>query len=385
MQNIKSFLIKISPYILGTLLVVFYLTEAFSKISELFTGEYSLLSRATKLICIIFFSIFILKKSPRKSLAVIVIPVFIYIIGNFFLPQGYTYNSIVTLGKYLFPIILYIFSDKITNNRTFLFNVFEKLIIANSILIILGFIFNIEMFQTYDGDRFGYNGLLLTSATSTYVYIISFFYFLTKNQQKILTKDKKFLFILISTLLIGTKSLYISFFFISFFFAYKNIKPSYRHPLLYVCFLGGSFLFYIVFYKIGMFSKIRESHGLLSSILSYRNELFINDTLPFIKQNWTFPNYLFGGVNDIETRTEMSLIDLFYFFGLIGGLWYLYIYYKSYFTFKKNFTIKVFLFLIILISTLAGNFFFYSTIPIYLLILKERILFSQEELNERNL
>ncbi len=378
-EHINTIVKKSTPYLLGALLLVFYTTEAYSKITEFFTREYSILPRILKFVCTLVFSFIILIKSPLKAVKIIIIPIIIYITGNLFLPQSFTQNSIVTLGKYLYPLIIYTFFHQIKTNKTFLFNVFENLMLFNSLLILVGFVFGIELFKTYDGNRFGYNGLLLTSATSTYVYIITLFYFLLKNQQPQLFEDKKLLFILFSALFIGTKALYVSILFIVSLLIFKTVSPKNKKKVLFLSLTVAGILFYITFYKIGKFSIIREKHGLLSSILSYRNQLFLNDTLPFIKQNWSLPNYLFGGVNDIQTRTEMSLIDIFYFFGIFGGLWYLYIYYKTYVTFKKNFIINVFLILILLISTLAGNFFFYSTIPVYLLVLKEKILFTQRK------
>ncbi|MCK5814987.1 MAG: hypothetical protein KAH07_03485 [Flavobacteriaceae bacterium] len=114
--------------------------------------------------------------------------------------------------------------------------------------------------------------------------------------------------------------------------------------------------------------------------MSYRDKLFLEKTLPFIKDNWEFKNFLFGGVTDLSTKSQMDFIDVFYFLGIIGGGLYLYLYYKSFFTFKTNLEVKLLLSLLLVIVFVAGNFFAYPSIVIYLFILKELLIHD----NERN-
>ncbi|PHS66834.1 MAG: hypothetical protein COB12_05210, partial [Flavobacterium sp.] len=141
---------------------------------------------------------------------------------------------------------------------------------------------------------------------------------------------------------------------------------------------------YLFLFKFGLFNEIRQNKGLLSAILSYRNELLILDTIPFIENNWNFLNYIFGGSCEYHTRSEMGFIDIVYFWGFLGGILYVWTFYKTYFTFKINGLIKLLIFSLFIIISLAGNFFFYTTIPIYLLILKERILFTQENMGNED-
>jgi hypothetical protein len=96
--------------------------------------------------------------------------------------------------------------------------------------------------------------------------------------------------------------------------------------------------------------------------------------LPYIKENWTFVNYCFGGVTDFTTKSEMGFIDVFYFFGLIGGLLFLWSYFKSYLTFNFNRINVAFLSLLVIIIFFAGNFFLYTTIPFLMIVLRERFL-----------
>jgi len=124
---------------------------------------------------------------------------------------------------------------------------------------------------------------------------------------------------------------------------------------------------------VEFFSTLREERGLLSVFLSFRDILLVRDLMPYINENWTFINYLFGGVHDISTQSEMGFIDLFYYWGILGGILYLVIYYNSYFTFKFNYILWFFITALTFVIFIAGNFFFYSTIPIYLAVFRERI------------
>ena len=365
---------------LPLLLIVFYVTEAYSKIIANYSGEYSLLPRYVKLITVgyIFISLFIYQR--KRLLKHIFVLVFFFIIGQFQIDCGFSFNSILTIGRYLFPIILFLFffdTKSGVNNKKMIFKSFEMILLINSILIFLGVIFKIELFQTYSASRFGYNGLLLTSATSTYVYIITIFYFLLSFNENIKV-NWRITTILLSSLLIGTKAIYLIVFIVFIYFAFIKVKSKYKYWFVALSVLLTSFIGYLFFFKFGRFNQIRLNKGLLSSVLSYRNELLLEDTIPFIKQKWTYLNYMFGGVCEFDTRSEMGIIDVIYFWGFIGGALYLWTYYKTYFTFKIDGLIIVFILALFIIISLAGNFFFYATIPVYLLILKEKILFIQE-------
>jgi hypothetical protein len=75
----------------------------------------------------------------------------------------------------------------------------------------------------------------------------------------------------------------------------------------------------------------------------------------------------------------MEAIDLFFFWGLFGGLLYLFTYLKTYITFRLNYEFWLFFLSITAIIFLAGNFFVYSMIIVFLLILRQKVLQNQEE------
>ena len=367
------------------LLVVFYTTEAINKYVELLTGNYIIFPRIIKLLVICYFFVAIITSKKKYFLIYVLLLIVIFLIGQLALQSSFNFNSILILGRYLYPLILfqyffnYNFNDR---NRALFFWVFEGLILINSFLIIIGFIFGVELFQTYDGTRFGYNGLLLTSSTSSYVYIISLFYilFLFNKKSGI---NWKMAVILFSCCFVGTKALYLALvvFLIYYFLTSSSSKIKYLlGGVLTIFAIGFTYLF---LFEFGIINQVRNQESLLTALLSYRDKLLIEDTIPYIKENWTIWNVFFGGVSDFSTRSEMGFIDVFYFWGIFGGIMYLWTYYLAFFNFKMDIICTIFIILLIIIIFLAGNFFIYSTIPIYLVVIREKILCTHnDKLNE---
>ena len=197
-------------YFASILLLVFYISEAFSKYAIFYEGGKSEIPRAIKLVALLIVFISIIK--PLKNILYPAILLVIFVVGQLFLEKGFNPEIIVSFSKFLFPIILFIYFNKNAQNkeaRQTLFRVFEGLLIINSILMIIGLCGNVYIFKAYAGFRFGYNGLLITTATSSYVYTLALFYFLLKTKSGFL-KDWKSLFIIGSCVLLGTKVIYIA-------------------------------------------------------------------------------------------------------------------------------------------------------------------------------
>lgn len=375
-NSYSKYLQWLSDNIAVLLILVFYSSEGVSKIFFFTTTDYSLFPRAIKLFVLGYISFYLFRIKDYNFFKGVLTIIGCYAIGQFFIDSSYSSNSMIILGRFLFPIILFRFFIKKQLNisqKERLFLVFETLLLLNSILIVFGLLFDVYIFETYRGERFGYNGLLLTSATSSYVYIIALYYYILKYKSS--TKlDIKMIIIVLSSFLIGTKSIYLAITALLFYIIFIQFSSKiYRViTLISMLFLSG-LVFFIMFYQLDIFNSIREEKGLLSAILSYRNDLLIQDLIPYIKNNWNFVNYLFGGVSDFTTQSEMGFIDVFYYWGILGGMLYLIIYYKSFITFKLNSTLLFFLAILFLAVFLSGNFFFYSTIPIYLIVFRERI------------
>lgn len=361
----------IKLHFLSFLLILFYFSEGYNKFSYIYIGERSDIVKIIKLLVIIYVSISLFKKN--NILLHIFILIGCFCLGQFSISPNFDYIILTNLLKYLFPLLLFAYFNinKLnTEAKKALQKIFESLVVFNCILIVLGFLFEISVLKTYLSYRFGYNGLLVTSATGSYITLIALFYFLYKKNVAFIL-DYKVILIIASGLLIGTKSVYfgIGLILILYFILYT----SKRHKILgtgimLLILISGSY--YTIHYW-GQFNLIMKNEGLFTSILSYRDLLFTNKTVPFINQNWIISNYFFGGVNDITTRPQMGFIDLFYFFGILGSLYYLYLYSTNYMKYKFTREYLLFLCFISVIIAIAGNFFLNSSVVVYMLIIRE--------------
>jgi hypothetical protein len=108
-------------------------------------------------------------------------------------------------------------------------------------------------------------------------------------------------------------------------------------------------------------SNVLEKKGMLTMLFSYRNLLFTDCFIPYITENWTLLNFIFGGAEFNLYRTELELIDLFWFFGVFGSAIYLYLLNNYFLDIKNLIKIKPVMF-IFFISLLAGSFL--SSVPV---------------------
>ncbi len=367
----------LKPYLNTVLLVIFFFTEAFSKYSIRFLGDKSDIPKIIKLIILVFFVIGLLKKDAKK----LIFPLFLglsFVFGQLFIDDGFNGEIIVSFSKFIFPIILFLYFLEYNTDplpSQYFFKVFEFLIIVNTTLILMGFLFDIPFFSTYHGHRFGYNGLFITSATASYAYIIAVFYFLISLRENFLFNWKS-LFVITVSFLMGTKAVYLGVFasILVYLLFYAKLSKVTKIALLSGCLIIVAGLFYIFFFQFGIFNELRKEEGLITSILSLRNDLLMDGTIPFIERNWGLTNYLFGGINDLTTRSQMGLIDVFYFWGLLGGIFYLIIFCKTYITFPLGKQVLCLLISLLCIVFLAGNFFENASIAIYLIVFREAVL-----------
>src|SRR5690606_17475922 len=184
--------------------------------------------------------------------------------------------------------------------------------------------------------------------------------------------------ILLSCLFIGTKSIYLALFvFALLYLRYKYYK--FRVVVDISFFIVGASLFYLIFYNSGIFSAITKESGVLTSLLSYRNELFLDKTLPYVYEKWRVVNYMFGGYSNSGVKSQMDAVDLVLMFGILGSIFFLWMYSKTYFKnqlTKLDYKIYTVLFFIVFVS---GNFFMYSTTQLFALIYKDSLSRLKEE------
>tara|TARA_R110002124_G_scaffold17532_3_gene73379 strand:+ start:254077 stop:255216 length:1140 start_codon:yes stop_codon:yes gene_type:complete len=371
---IKQIYDQISKYGLVVIFVLYLLLEIIAKYFH-FSKETTSIPMLVKgiILCLVIGLIATRIHKIKNLWLLLVLPV-IFVIGQLTINDSFSENSLVIFGKFIAPILFYIIFSEARlnpNYRKITFQIFEWGMLVNSCLLLIGFLFDFNLFESYRGNRFGYSGIFLSPGVASYAYLVTLFYFVIAFKEKV-WKNWKFIFIFSSCLFIGTKVIYLGQI-ILVLYTLTLVKTKYKK--LFIALLGiiGAVAAYLFFFKFGLFNKVRETNGLLSAILSFRDRLLLDNTIPYIQENWSFINYLFGGVSNFDLRSQMEVIDIFFFWGILGGVIYLLAYVKHLITFKMNSMLWVFAGLLILIVFLAGNFFVYSTITIFLLMLRERI------------
>ncbi|PIQ19087.1 MAG: hypothetical protein COW66_02950 [Flavobacteriaceae bacterium CG18_big_fil_WC_8_21_14_2_50_34_36] len=360
---------SINKSIAMVLLTVFFLTEAYGKIVHRYFYDKSDIAKYIKLVVLLFLIAACLRYLRQFKLIGLLFVVFL--VGQLTISNGFQNEIIVVFAKFLFPLFIFLYFNnnlESSNNKELLFKTFEWLMVINSVLMLIGILLSIKLFKTYQGSRFGYNGAFYAASTGSYAYIITLMYFLLRYKEKVI-KNWKFILIFISCIFIGTKAVYLA---IAFTIVYTIIisKIPFKKTLIAVASLSVLLLAYYFFFHFGIFNTIRQKESLFTALMSYRDEQFWEITLPYIKENWSWINYLIGGVTDFDLRSQMDLIDVFFFWGILGGALYLYLFFRLFLPFKMNSTSWVFISFLAFIVLLAGNFFVYSFVALFLVVLK---------------
>ncbi len=367
---------------LSFLLVVFYLSEAITKIAAFYKASFYNYSALIKGIFILFVILFtaINFNKKRKTLSVFLILMSIFfIIGQYVFNQNTLDSSflinLIFFSRYIFVfvIVLYFidYPFKFKSNKHLI--VYEKIVLFNSLLIIIGAAFNLKLFNTYV-HRFGYNGLFMVPSITTYFYALALTYF-SYNYIKYNTKKMELIFVCLVSLLVGTKALllFLGLTMIHVFIAKKIYKLKGFYIIFTFIFLAILFQFKTIFHflklKFSVLYDVYVKHDLITMLTSYRNLKLKENFVPLIKEKWHFINYLFGGTNFAKYRVEFEIFDVFLFFGFIGSIYYLFYYFKLIFKFftLNPFARIQFVFLLC-VALLSGTFFNNAPIALYMLV-----------------
>ncbi len=285
-----------------------------------------------------------------------------------------------SLGKYFFGLIVFLFFinqlDSINSHH--LDSFLAGLIILNFVFIVLGYIFDFQIFRTYQGSRFGFDGIFKSTSVASYFYILCISNYVLKNRKPF---DVFILLItLISAIFVGSKSIYgfIAFALLAKFLLYIYKKQNFVSAKTY--FVGVSILiisFVSLFLKeiISLHSKSREvmeNSGLFSAVFSYR-DIHLNNAFVDIQNNFEFGNLIYGGLSCVRRYTEIAIADLFITFGLVGATIYIFIFYYNIPKIKDCYTTMLF-FGILAIIFLRGNFFYFPSVIYVSIIIFVNIL-----------
>lgn len=367
-RRLKFFSKKASSLIVGIFLL-FFILELYTKVGMVYKISFFDAKYIKSLVFLIFLAI-VVALDTRKSLIVLTVLSIIFVIGQSFTEPSFSKNSIDIFSKFLFPLLVLSSANYSLHKPKVhsIFKTFEWIMILNSLLIFLGLFFSIQLFNTYQGSRFGFNGVFNAVSTGSYAYIIALLYFLLTYKEKVV-KNWKFIIIFISCGFIGTKAVYLAMAFSLGYLIVVSKIPYKKVALSFVAVLGAGAAYYFLF-QYEFINKIRQADGLFSAIMSYRDQLFIEKTLPYINENWSWVNYLFGGVSDFDLRSQMDLIDVFFFWGIVGGAFYLYVFFKLFLPDTLNKTTIIFIAFLFFIVLLSGNFFVYSFVTLFLVVFK---------------
>ncbi|MDT0294651.1 hypothetical protein ACFQ3R_04190 [Mesonia ostreae] len=364
-------------------LLIFISVEAFNKIFFFNTDQDFIVQKVVKLIALALMLGMLLYQSPRK----LIIPALLigfFLLGQVFLPDSFVFSSVIGFSRYLFFIIMILFFadfQQLSFNKTqLIFKFWEIFLWINNILIFLAVAFNLFIFKAYINERWGYNGLITASSNSTYLYLVALLYFFIRFP-KTYFKKPLFWLSIIAAFCTGTKSIYLGVLLFGFIALVSFPLPKkWKWPLILGLFLIGMASMLLLF-SSELFTGIIQEDGWLSAILSYRDELLIEDTLPYIQENWRTIHYFVGGLSQPLARPQLELIDLFLYFGALGMLPYLYLFFKNYFNFSLQIREIAFYVVLLTVPLITGNFFYNASVPIYLILLK--LVIKEREFTSR--
>lgn len=315
-----------------------------------------------------------------------------YFIGHFSLGKSFldlfsewTFGNLYFLNSFLF-IFLFIANVEILGLRKETFpivlKIFEKVILVNSALILLGLLFEIELFKTYPlSTRFGYNGVFAKNGEVSYFYMILIsilYYNIIVNQRKSILK---FIFIVTTSIVLGKKVMIFYLVLLGLFhlfFVYKGKRII--KPVVLVVVMTGVYFKNIIINVIlnysSFWANVHSEFGLLGALTSTRS-LLLQNSIEHINNNWGLFNYFFGGINYLQHKVEFDFVDIFLFFGFFGTTIYI-LFLKNYF-FHKEDKIKNYILTLILICSFFSGGLFFSVSSMLILYIAFREISKVEE------
>lgn len=313
-------------------------------------------------------------KISKRFFTYALILLFSFVIGLFFLKQDQKPSNLFFDFSYLLrSLYLFVYLALISNINDsnvyiekWIF-VFKYLILINSFFILIGFLFDIELFRSYNrGDRFGYQGFLVYHSEAGYIYFIAVVLFYSFYRETKRKYDLYALLFLITTMsLIGTKKAYLLLLLFFIFTAYDNYKIMLKHKTKILCSLLGflilgfsakNYFYRLIIIKFSVLYNVYRDRGFITFFFSYRDNKIKNGIVPFIDENWSIMNYVFGGPIFKIFRPEMELFDIYLFFGIVGIIIYSLFLKDLYLDFKGKYFYLI-TFGVLLATFFSGNFF----------------------------
>lgn len=366
--------------------LLIYLEFNFTRVSIFFRSFYELL----------FFGVILF--SPNKNRSVFLLTLFAvfltFCLGqivfslNVDLQDSFA-EKIFIFNKYFFLFIIYFAIYKLQNfpdKFNDVIRVMERLFLINAYLTIVGFIFSIDLLRTYINQsyRFGYSGVFwVQNEASLFCFLsISYFYY----KQFILgIKSKSIYVVLIASLVLGTKAIYLflAMLLLFHFLYHSGIKTKVITALLTVA----------IYWFVSWFLKTEQAEMILAYFISKMNSeglwymlfsgrtMYLGEMQTKIIDHWSLINYFVGGLDSF--MIEMDLFDLYLFLGLFGTIIYFILLFATIFKFTllKPFNL-FFLFSFMTLALLGGHFFTSVITALYLCLISMFIYVTQAKPND---
>lgn len=364
--------VSLKAYLILSYLIVLFVVDIFNKVQVDVQNTFLIGIKTIKTVFLVVFSIVLLKEKNYKPFHKLGFLALLFILGQGTLMiKEYDFmlsclpGAVRDLSLYCFPIVFISFLNTINEAKTIdrLALLFEVLIVLVVVSTLLGFMFSINFLSTYNQYRFGYLGLLPKSITATYFYISALVY-TNYNISNNLKMKVLFGTTLLASLLVGTKGIYL---FIPMLLSYNVIKHKYYLnrkfyfivvPVVVALVCFQRLIFAFLQEKFVIIYSLYQQEGFLTSFMSLRDKIFFTNVEKY-KHYWEWYNILIGGRISAFTLFEMSIVDLFVFFGFIGMIYYL----KTIYSLMMNKMVKPSQFYVFSLSSIffvsifAGQFF----------------------------
>ncbi len=296
------------------------------------------------------------------------------------------FNGFASANKYLFVFVLGMVFMELRSSKRFV-NEMEMLItyffLVNSVLVILGFVFKIQLFASYptgiirgevlDVARFGYKGLIgaINEATGVYFFGLAYLF------RAYFRYDKKdalgvLLLTIIAAILSGSKGCWAIVLVFSVYFLYKYRRRKFLLkyvPItaMVIFVFGGAMWMYVWTRYLYYFQFFLRPGGedWITFLMSGRT-LEIQHSLEFMAKNWNFGNYIFGG-SDLHLLMSETGLDGYFMFG-IPFLALLFSYIRLFLEKDSTSENKFILIFFLLLAATGGHIFASAVVPPFFLI-----------------
>ena len=397
-QSYQPLKVKHSSLILA-LIILMFIGDAANTVLLKTGSSFWRVSIFVRILALLYFTLLLIKvPQGRNLLKILIILLATFLIGAFstYMTENHYewFENINIMTKMIFFFVcwqtfrLYF---KSPSERSWLFKVFEFLILIQLLSILIGFIFDIDLFHSYSSfKRFGYKGLIPARNELSGFLLISFFYFVWKVKTYGRGVLSLFL-VLISGLLTGSKvaiSLPIIF---TLLLGYWSLIRNKRYVFFIVLFMFLVFFTLVIWqwdYILQLITptinyfKQQLAYGHNPSLLSIffsGRDLLVKNLLNDLHSNLNLVTMFFGGHELSKLSSETDLIDTFLFIGLLGTMIFYIFYIKTllYCEGKRGFIQLLFVITWLIVSTFAGHLVFSAINSSYLAILV--LAFSRHE------